>query len=67
MLNSNCTLDYISADVCKHVDVQRVAEYVSLKYGKINGIFHAAGIPGDGILLEKNKDEFLCVLMLKIQ
>lgn len=67
MLNSDCTLDYISADVCKDEDVQRLAEYVSLKYGKINGIFHAAGIPGNGILLEKNKDEFLSVLMPKIQ
>lgn len=36
-------------------------------FGKINGIFHVAGIPGKGLLVNKSEEEFLSAIHAKVK
>lgn len=52
-----------SVDVSEEEQLREVLEELRKKYGKINGIFHAAGVAGDGLLI--NKDEYTFQRVLK--
>ncbi|MCX7920818.1 MAG: SDR family NAD(P)-dependent oxidoreductase [Clostridia bacterium] len=56
-----------SADITKEADVKAVLSDIKDKFGKINGIFHCAGIAGDGFIVRKNEDVFNGVIAPKIQ
>jgi len=40
----------IAADVTDHVSMQGMIDQVQLRFGKLNGVLHAAGVPGGGLL-----------------
>ncbi|WP_052360691.1 SDR family NAD(P)-dependent oxidoreductase [Oceanobacillus manasiensis] len=60
------TLEYISIDVSNTSDVETMAQDLKKRYGHINGIFHAAGLPGDGFLMLKEENKFKEVLNPKL-
>lgn len=60
------SLEYISLDVADSTDVAKLAEDIEKRYGSIAGIFHAAGVAGDGFLMLKDYAEFKKVLDPKV-
>lgn len=40
---------------------------VRVRYGKINGIFHCAGVAGNGFLFRKNEREFMEAIAAKVE
>jgi surfactin family lipopeptide synthetase A len=57
----------LTADVAETEQLQAALEQVRKQLGRINGIFHAAGIAGDGFLFSKPLDELDRVLRSKVQ
>ncbi|MEJ2416098.1 MAG: SDR family NAD(P)-dependent oxidoreductase [Exilibacterium sp.] len=57
---------YYSADVTDLSRVQEIVTNVNKKYGKINGIYHAAGIIRDSRVVDKSLKDFRAVLAPKI-
>lgn len=55
-----------SADVSSLEVMQQVIKNVTEKHGAINGIIHAAGVAGDGFILNKSVDIFNGVLAPKV-
>lgn len=60
------SIEYIKADVCDMSAVSRVITYVKNKYGKINGIFHCAGVNKDSLLKNKTMDSINLVIKPKV-
>jgi acyl transferase domain-containing protein/acyl carrier protein len=56
-----------SADVCDYQQVQTVIDRAEKKWGKINGVIHAAGIPGGGMVQLKTPGIAEKVLAPKVQ
>ena len=63
---SNSHIELISCDLGKEEDVKTLLGYISKKYGKLNGIFHAAGTAGNGYLFLKSDEAFATVIAPKI-
>ncbi|ARU60253.1 hypothetical protein CBW65_03630 [Tumebacillus avium] len=61
------TVDCYAANVADADELQSVLVGLRSKYGKINGVLHAAGIPGDGYLVRKEHAVFDEVVAPKIQ
>ena len=53
-------------DVADLRALRRVADTVTARVGPVNGIFHLAGVPGDGMLLLRDRDRFGEVLRPKV-
>ncbi|MCK4258241.1 MAG: SDR family NAD(P)-dependent oxidoreductase [Halanaerobiales bacterium] len=49
---------YYSTDISNLKESEKVINDLKAKYGKISGVIHAAGIPGDGILFIKSQEAF---------
>lgn len=64
--NNSKNLTYLSVDLTVKDDVLEACEDITKCFGKISGIFHAAGVAGDGFLISKSKDQFQEVLAPKI-
>ncbi|MCR8984752.1 amino acid adenylation domain-containing protein [Brevibacillus laterosporus] len=58
---------YYQADVSKEADLQYVLEDLRTSFGRIDGIIHSAGLPGDGFIIRKEPEEFSAVLAPKVQ
>lgn len=56
-----------SADVSVIEEIQPIVEMVREKHGQLRGVFHCAGIPGDGFLMKKSQEKFDLVLNPKIK
>lgn len=56
-----------SADISDPVQMQQVIAAIRAEFGAINGIVHAAGLPGDGFIIRKDKRVFDEVLAPKIE
>lgn len=56
-----------STDIGDYESTKKLISEVNLNIGKINGIIHAAGIAGQGFLINKDEKTFSSVLKPKIQ
>lgn len=57
---------YIETDISNKDMVFKLIEEIKLKYGKIDGIIHCAGVIRDSFVLKKNPDEMEEVLAPKV-
>ncbi|MFF2175854.1 SDR family NAD(P)-dependent oxidoreductase [Lysinibacillus sp. NPDC058147] len=57
---------YFSADISNEKAVRSIINELKQKYGNIQGVIHAAGVPGDGFLFKKDLDVFDTVLFPKV-
>lgn len=59
-------VDYIPVDLGDPHAMRSVTDDLHHRYGRINGIIHAAGISGEGILQQKSDETFRNVIAPKI-
>ncbi|MBJ6364097.1 SDR family NAD(P)-dependent oxidoreductase [Paenibacillus sp. MAHUQ-46] len=59
-------VECIAVDVSSLDEMDRTMEQLRQKYGKINGIIHAAGVAGRGFLIRKDKADFQKVMSPKV-
>lgn len=57
----------IKADVTNPQEVQALLGQIQQRFGKLNGLIHAAGVPGAGMIQLKNPDEAASVLAAKVK
>ncbi len=55
-----------AADVADARAIRRVVDTVTARFGPVNGVFHLAGVPGDGMLLFRDRKAMADVLRPKI-
>ena len=60
-------VDYIQADVCDYVALEKAIQQVANRYRTIHGIFHAAGLEGKKSILITEREEFSSVLAPKLE
>lgn len=60
-------IECYSADITNEHEASTVLESIRERFGKINGILHCAGMPGDGIIFRKDIEAFERVVSPKIQ
>lgn len=58
--------EYVPCDISNATDVQAVADWLRADNVTLHGIFHAAGVAGDGFLATKDRADFDAVLAAKI-
>lgn len=58
---------FVEADISNFEDMARALGLVKNKFGKINGIVHAAGVAGDGFISNKGEIALKNVLAPKVQ
>jgi phthiocerol/phenolphthiocerol synthesis type-I polyketide synthase E len=63
---SGADLLYLTADVSDPVAVTSAIAEVQAKFGQLNGIIHAAGVPGGGLIQLKSRDDVEAVLRPKV-
>lgn len=56
-----------SCDISSYADVKRVIEEIKEAHGKINGVVHCAGVPGEGYIVRKDKNVFDSVISPKVE
>lgn len=56
----------VAADVCNLDDMQRAVREVDARFGKINGVVHAAGVINDGPMLAKSSVDVADVMAPKL-
>lgn len=61
--NVNC----IAADISDYSQLKETIDQLREEYGSIRGIVHAAGIAGEGLIINKDENKFFEVLSPKIQ
>lgn len=59
-------VDCMALDVASLADMSQAMDHLRQKYGRINGVIHAAGIPGRGFLISKERPLFDAVLAPKV-
>ncbi|PSB54773.1 beta-ketoacyl synthase [Chamaesiphon polymorphus CCALA 037] len=57
----------LNADVADFVQMVAIQGQIQRTYGQINGIFHTAGVPGDGIIQLKTPETAASVMRPKVQ
>ncbi|MBH8571744.1 SDR family NAD(P)-dependent oxidoreductase [Nostocaceae cyanobacterium CENA369] len=67
LLQLGAQIEVISADVTNSAQMQAVITQALQKFGEINGVIHAAGIPGGGVTQLKTRDMASNVLAAKVQ
>ncbi len=66
MVAAGCSVEVMSTDVSDETAVFTAMRAVREKYGRIDGVIHAAGVAGDGMLINKAWQTALNVLRPKI-
>ncbi|MFO1432620.1 MAG: amino acid adenylation domain-containing protein [Candidatus Competibacteraceae bacterium] len=56
----------LHADVANYAEMQAAVTQGQARFGLINGVIHAAGVPGDGVILRKTPAEAAAVLASKV-
>ncbi|EPY14025.1 SDR family NAD(P)-dependent oxidoreductase [Paenibacillus alvei] len=59
-------VECLALDIASMIEVSHTFERLRQKYGRINGIIHAAGVAGRGFLIGKNQTVFDEVLHAKV-
>ena len=57
----------LSADVADQVQMQAVFDRIQQTFGQLHGIFHTAGVPGEGIIQLKSPEKAASVLRPKVK
>lgn len=58
-LSEKCKdVSYYSADVSNYDEMKQVIDNIRSKYGKIKGVFHCAGVAGNGYMISKEESVF---------
>lgn len=57
----------LQADVANEVQMRRVIAETQASFGALHGVFHAAGVPGMGLLQLKTRAQMASVLTPKVQ
>lgn len=60
-------LDYMACDIGNASELDAVLTRVRAEHGPIRGVFHLAGVAGDGFLLRKSFERFDAVLKPKLE
>lgn len=55
-----------AADVADEASMRQVVEQAHERFGPINGVFHAAGVPGGGLVAMKGREQAEAVLRPKV-
>ncbi|CAM2008613.1 SDR family NAD(P)-dependent oxidoreductase [Acanthopleuribacter pedis] len=63
---SGMKADYIQADVTSHADLQRITKHIATRYGRLDGVIHAAGVLRDGFIIKKEPADIEAVLGPKV-
>lgn len=67
-LKSNgSVVEYYDADVTDFYRMSEVIQDVKEKHGQINGVIHSAGVPGKGMIITKEIEDFHKVLWTKVK
>lgn len=59
-------VECLSADVSSLDQMKQIMEALRQKYGRIDGVIHAAGVAGDGFIVRKDEKTFNSVIRPKI-
>lgn len=65
-LAAPANIEYISADIGDSAVVNDLIESVIARHGALHGVMHAAGITRDGLLLNKQLQDFQKVIAVKL-
>jgi acyl transferase domain-containing protein/acyl carrier protein len=57
----------VQADAGVRADMQRVASEARSRFGKVNGVFHAAGVPGGSLIQLLSREAVRRVLATKVE
>ena len=57
----------LQADVSQQKDINTIMEYINMQAPPLRGVFHAAGVADDGILLHQTRARFEAVFAPKIR
>jgi phthiocerol/phenolphthiocerol synthesis type-I polyketide synthase E len=57
----------LSADVASQQQMRRALEEAQHRFGRINGVIHAAGVPGGGMIQLKTAEKAAAILAPKVQ
>jgi acyl transferase domain-containing protein/acyl carrier protein len=60
-------VEVIAADTADIRQMSRVMETVAQRFGTIDGVIHAAGVPGGGLIQRKSAESAQAVLLPKVQ
>jgi phthiocerol/phenolphthiocerol synthesis type-I polyketide synthase E len=66
MTAMGATVHVMAANVADQGDLRRVTDACAARFGAINGVLHLAGIPGDGLLLLRQRQQAAAVLQPKV-
>lgn len=59
-------VDLYNADVTDYEQIEKVFRGIREKYGRINGVFHCAGVAGNGFIMRKDEHSFRQVIAPKV-
>jgi acyl transferase domain-containing protein/NAD(P)-dependent dehydrogenase (short-subunit alcohol dehydrogenase family) len=57
---------YLQADISRKADADRLVAAVRERFGRIDGLIHAAGVVQDSLILKKSREELDAVLAAKV-
>jgi NAD(P)-dependent dehydrogenase (short-subunit alcohol dehydrogenase family) len=60
------SLEYVQVDVADRGQLEAALAGVRARHGRVRGVFHLAGVAGDGFLMRKEFDRFDAVLRPKL-
>lgn len=63
---TGCKVTFYSCDISDYDKMQIIYKDIKNNFGKINGIIHCAGVPGDGFIVRKEDSKFKNVIIPKI-
>ncbi|CAI6244199.1 SDR family NAD(P)-dependent oxidoreductase [Bacillus subtilis] len=64
--NRENNVTYHEIDICDNNQVQKLINNLIQRFGKLNGIIHAAGVINDGLFLNKDPNKISSVLKPKV-
>lgn len=64
-LGGLASVEYYQADITEEQNVQELMWYIEKKYGRLNGIFHLAGVSKDRLFVNTEWDDFIEVIKPK--
>jgi acyl transferase domain-containing protein len=65
--NEGVNAVYVSADVCNEEQIKKAVETAKTRFGALNGVIHAAGLPEGKAITQKDEAEFLKITRPKMQ
>lgn len=67
MLEKGSSILVLKGDVANETDMRTVRDTIQRKFGSLNGIIHAAGVPGGGVIQLKTREMAEAILKPKIE